>query len=64
MNRSDFVCRFVTVDETWVHHYTPETKQQSKQWTLTGESAPKKLKVVPSAGKIMTLIFWDAKAVC
>jgi hypothetical protein len=32
-NKTDFVRRFITVDETWIHHYTPESKQQSKQWT-------------------------------
>ncbi|UYV69159.1 hypothetical protein LAZ67_6002609 [Cordylochernes scorpioides] len=26
-DHTDFVRRFVTMDETWVHHYTPETKQ-------------------------------------
>ena len=26
----DFWHRFVFVDETWIHHYTPETKQQPK----------------------------------
>ncbi|EFN88723.1 hypothetical protein EAI_03287, partial [Harpegnathos saltator] len=25
--------RFITMDETWVHHFTPETKEQLKQWT-------------------------------
>lgn len=29
-NPSEFLRRFITVDETWVHHYTPESKQQSK----------------------------------
>jgi len=29
---NEFLRRFVTVDETWVHWYTPETKEQSKQW--------------------------------
>ncbi|XP_025269033.1 protein GVQW3-like [Camponotus floridanus] len=33
-NPREFFRRYVTVDETWIHHYTPETKQQSKQWTL------------------------------
>ena len=27
-NKTDFVHRFVTMDETWIHHYTPEYKQQ------------------------------------
>ena len=35
-----------------------------KQWTLIGESAPKKAKVVPLGGKFMAPIFWDAKAFC
>ena len=24
--REDFLRRYVTIDETWIHHYTPETK--------------------------------------
>jgi hypothetical protein len=41
-NKTDFVRQFITVDETWIHHYTPESKQQSKQWTeAAGYSAPK-----------------------
>jgi hypothetical protein len=30
-NKTDFVCRFVTMDETFVHHYRPESKERSKQ---------------------------------
>ena len=32
---ANFLKRFVTMDETWVHHFTPETKQ-SKQWKHPG----------------------------
>ncbi|UYV61976.1 hypothetical protein LAZ67_1007240 [Cordylochernes scorpioides] len=28
-NPEEFVNRFVTMDETWAHHFTPESKQQS-----------------------------------
>jgi hypothetical protein len=28
-NKTDFVHRFITTNETWIHHYTPESKQQS-----------------------------------
>ncbi|EFN71643.1 Histone-lysine N-methyltransferase SETMAR, partial [Camponotus floridanus] len=31
-NSNEFLRRFITVDETWIHHNTPETKEQSKQW--------------------------------
>ncbi|KAH8390738.1 hypothetical protein KR215_001245, partial [Drosophila sulfurigaster] len=30
-NKHEFFRRFVTVDETWIHHHTPESKEQSKQ---------------------------------
>ena len=60
-NETDFMHRFITMDETWIHHYTPESKQQSKQWTEAGCSAPKKTRLVPSAGKVMASVFWDAE---
>ncbi len=41
-------------------HYTPETKVQSKQWIVTDELAPKKMKIVKSADKVMVTVFWDA----
>ena len=55
--------QFVTVDETWIHHYTPELKQQSKQWTASGECVPKKAKTVLSAGKVMATVFWDSQGI-
>jgi hypothetical protein len=61
-NKTDFVCQFITMDESWIHHYTPESKPQSKQWTEAGCSAPKKTRAVPSAGKVMA-VFWDAKGI-
>ena len=30
-NQEDFCDRLITHNETWVHHYDPETKAQSKQ---------------------------------
>jgi len=62
-NPQNFWRQFVTVDETWVHHYTPETKQQSKQWIAPGESASKKAKAVLSAGKVMATVFWDSEGI-
>jgi histone-lysine N-methyltransferase SETMAR len=56
-NKTNFVHRFITMDETWIHHYTLESKQQSKQWTEAGCSAPKKTRSVPSAGKVMASVF-------
>ena len=58
-----FLKRFVTMDETWVHHFEPESKQQSKQWKHVTSPTPKKAKSVPSAGKVMASVFWDSEGV-
>jgi len=39
---NDFLSQLVTVDETWLHHYDPETKQQSVEWRHSGSPCPKK----------------------
>jgi histone-lysine N-methyltransferase SETMAR len=62
-NKTNFVHRFITMDETWIHHYTLKSKQQSKQWTEAGCSAPKKTRSVPSAIKVTASLFWDAESI-
>jgi hypothetical protein len=47
------------VDETWIHHYTPNSKQQSKQWREAGCSAPKKKR----SFKVMASVFWNAEGI-
>ena len=58
-----FVELFLTKDECWVHRFEPETKWQSMQWKHSTFPAPKKAKVVSSAGKVMASVFWDAKGI-
>ena len=53
----------MTVDETLVHYYEPENKAQSRQWVGPGSPRPKKFKTQPSAGKVITTVFCDAKGV-
>lgn len=53
----------ITEDETWLHHYDPETKSQSAQWKTSEEPAPRKFKTQRSAGKVLASVFWDAKGV-
>ena len=31
-NPKEFLHRFVAMDETWIHHYTSESREGSKQW--------------------------------
>ena len=56
---SDFLSRLVTIDEIWLYHYDPETKQQSMEWRHSGSPRPKKFWVQKSAGKVLASIFWD-----
>lgn len=62
-NPKEFLRRFVTMDETWIHHYTPESNKQSATWLEPGESRGKRPKTQTSAGKVMASIFWDAHGV-
>ncbi|XP_076546269.1 uncharacterized protein LOC143305669 [Osmia lignaria lignaria] len=56
-NTTNFIRRFVTTDETWIHHYTPKSKQQSKQWKHSDSPPPKKAKSILSAKKVMASVF-------
>jgi len=38
---NDFLSRLVTIDETWLYQYDPETKQQSMEWRHSGSPCPK-----------------------
>lgn len=62
-NPENFLHRIVTQDETWVHHFDPETKLQSKMWKHLGSPPPRKFKVLPSSSKIMASVFWDREGV-
>ncbi|XP_025156069.1 histone-lysine N-methyltransferase SETMAR-like [Harpegnathos saltator] len=62
-NKQEFFCRYVTMDETWIHHYTPESNRQSAEWRAAGESRPKRPKTQQSAGKVMASVFWDAHGI-
>ena len=59
----NFMERIVTVDETWISFYTPETKQQSTMWKTPGSPSPKKFKQAQSTKKQMFIVFFDARGV-
>jgi len=60
-NPDEFLYRFITMDETWIHYFTSK-KEQSKQWTSPGEPAPNKAKTI-KFGKMMATVFWDARGI-
>ncbi|GFW51578.1 mariner Mos1 transposase [Trichonephila clavipes] len=59
-NEAKFLRRFITMNETWVHHFTPEIKEQ---WAEKGELNPKKAKNVPSAVKVTASGLGDARGI-
>jgi histone-lysine N-methyltransferase SETMAR len=56
-----FLNHIITGDETWIHHYEPQSKGQSMQRKHPSSPAAKKFKTQPSAGKLMLTVFWDSQ---
>ena len=50
------------MDETWIHHYTPETKGSSAEWTVVSENRPKRPKTQMTA-KVLASVFWDTHGI-
>ncbi|KAJ4429271.1 hypothetical protein ANN_26274 [Periplaneta americana] len=59
----EFLDRIVTGDETWISHFTPETKQQSIHWRHSGSLVRTKFKQTLSVRKVMCTVFWDRKGI-
>ena len=55
-NKKGFFMRYVTMDETWIQHYTPETNRQLAEWTTKSGNRPK---THMSTGKVLLSVFWD-----
>ena len=62
-NSAAFLQRFVTMDETCIHHCMPEMKQMPKQRTGRGERASKMANSVPSTRKVVASVFWETKRI-
>ncbi|PNF22853.1 hypothetical protein B7P43_G16600 [Cryptotermes secundus] len=58
-----FFSSIVTMDETWMPFFNPETKRQSAQWKHTHSPPPKKFRVSTSVEKMMLAMFWDSDGV-
>jgi hypothetical protein len=56
---NDFLSRLVTMNETWLYHYGPETKGQSKDWQHSDSSHPKNSECKNLLEKFSPRLFWD-----
>ena len=57
-----FLKSIVTTDETWVHYFSPESQQSSREWRHTSSPKPKRERRSCSAGKVMAF-FWGWQGV-
>jgi len=62
--KMDFKRRFITVDEIWIHHYTPERKEQSKQWIEVGGVHQRRQREFHQQEKLWQLFFGITKMFC
>ena len=62
-NKKEFLRKYVTMDEIWIHHFIPESNWQSAECTAAGESRPKRPKTQTSAGNVLASVFWDAEGI-
>ena len=53
----------VAMNETWVHHFKPESKRASMEWQHPTSPHSKKFKSHQSAGKVMVTVFWNSVGV-
>ena len=58
-NKEEILRKYVSMDEIWIHHFTPESNRQSAEWTAADESRPNRPKMQISAGKVLASGFWD-----
>jgi hypothetical protein len=59
----EFLSRTDTGDETWVFHYTPDSKAESMTWKHPHSPVKRKFKTVQSPGKVMATVFWNVHGV-
>ena len=57
--KDKFLRRVVTGDESWVHHYTPKTRQASSTWKHRSSPRSSQVRHRISAGKVMLSLFFD-----
>ena len=53
--------RLVTMDETWLYHYDPETKQQSMDWRHSGSPRPRNIPSAKIRWKISRIDFLGSR---
>jgi len=59
-NPDNFISRFVTIDESWLHHFDPESKAQRMARKHATSPPARKFRVSAS---VMATVFWDSEGI-
>ena len=57
------MCRYVTMDERWLHHFTLEPNRLSAERTARDKPTRKREIMQRSATKVMASVFWYVRGV-
>ena len=60
-DKETFCCPLVTGDETWIHHWDPESTLESMQWKHVNCPPRKKFRTQPAATKSYDNNFGDSE---
>jgi hypothetical protein len=58
-DHAGFCNHLLTMDETWIHLYDPEAKEQSKEWRYSGFPCPKSSRYGHHQARCKESVFWD-----
>jgi hypothetical protein len=61
VEKEDFLHGIVSADESWVHHYEPESNAASMSRRHSTTPQVKTCRRQPAAGKVMLTLFWNAE---
>ena len=59
----DFMAWIVTGDESWVHHFQPESKRSSTEWKHSTSPTKKKVRDDSISPQGILIVFWDMQEV-
>lgn len=57
--RPGILKRIITVDETWIYMYDPQSRAQSSQWLGSDDSRPEIARRSRTSGKVLLISFFD-----
>ncbi len=58
---SSILSKIITVDESWIHYFDPNTKHKSEAWKCREEPSSKKVRQRKFAGKVLLVASFNCR---